>query len=109
MMKDEFQMQFPGVIESVAEEFDCRPRELLAGGRLSSRNLSEARAVAAWVAYQTGTVSFPVLGRMLGMKYPATRVRVMAVARRREREPRFNELCERLAGRPKAGKRAVSA
>jgi len=104
-----FREKFPGVIEAVAREFDCCSCELLAGGRLESLKLSEARAVAAWLAYQTGDVSFPVLGRMLGMKYPATRARVMAVARRREKEPKFMALCERLAGRStKAGKRAVS-
>lgn len=97
---------FPGVLAAVAAEFDCRPSELLAGGKLPHLNLSEARAIAAWMAHGTGTVSFPALGRLLGMGHPAVCARVKAVANRREREPRFRELCDRLlfdarfAGRP---------
>lgn len=106
-----FREKFPGVIEAVATEFDCLPSELLAGGRLESLRLSEARAVAAWMAYQTRKVSLPVLGRMLGMQYPATRARVTVVARRREREEQFRELCDRLVASvtPVSKKRSVSA
>jgi hypothetical protein len=95
-----FLESFPGVLEIVAEEFDCKSNELLAGGKLPHLNLSEARAIAAWIAYKTGTVSFPALGRMLGMGHPAVCARVKAVARRRDQEPQLAAL-SKVAKPPK--------
>lgn len=92
-----FVAKFPCVAEAAAGEFGFRPEELFAGaGVHPSHSLSHTRAVALWLAYQSGETTFVALAEMFGIGYPACRARVKVVAERRGRQVKFRALLDRL-------------
>lgn len=85
------------IVAAAAEEFGFRSAELLeGGGGHPTLGLSHARAVAIWVAYQTGDTTFTELAEFFGIGYPACRIRVKAIETRRKKQPKLRARLDRL-------------